>query len=252
MNNGQPHHRKDKRNDCFCGQIHRFKQCPYVNPAVQRAGWVPDPTVQARFDGTMHPAVQNILNRVRKGIATKANRKNIQQPASPQPKPHIVAFYTSRSSSKSPSDYELRDSWLINSLSDRHACNDLSRFKTLNPAQDENIMIFGGSSTPIMGYGTVIVNADGCNGERATLELKDTAYMPDLHTNIVSLQKAEQAGIYYNGRLNRLEKRDGQPLCHIYSHYSQFVVEYNPREDTHTSTAAVDHLTAVTEGVSLS
>lgn len=42
--------------DCLCGQKHRFRKCPYVNPAVRPTTWSPDATIQARFDGSLPPA----------------------------------------------------------------------------------------------------------------------------------------------------------------------------------------------------
>ena len=35
---------------CICGMEHLFKNCPYVNPAVQPAHWTPDTDMQAKFE----------------------------------------------------------------------------------------------------------------------------------------------------------------------------------------------------------
>lgn len=38
--------------------------------------------------------------------------------------------------------YELRDSWIADTGSDTHVCNDLSRFYMLNKPQNESILHF--------------------------------------------------------------------------------------------------------------
>lgn len=104
------------------------------------------------------------------------------------------------------------------------------------------------------------------------------------------MYKAKQAVIYLNGRLNCLEDGQGRIICQLYSKHAQDVIEYNPRSLAdeapttvntfttakersskrselpphstadaelwhaclaHVGTAAVDYLTATTEGVSL-
>lgn len=247
--NGQLNCRKDKRSDCFCGQIHRFRQCPYVNPTVRSTDWVPDPAVQARFDGSMHPAVKIVLNNAKKSIAAIAKREYLEEPSHSQQRNDIVEFYTSNS--ESASEYELRDSWIISITSAMHVCNDLTRFKRVDPVHNGKVLKFGSKSAPILAIGEIEIHPTADDDQQTKLTLRNVAFVPDLHTNIVSIQKAEQAGIYYNGRLSRLEYQDGHVLCHISSYYSQRVVEYNPPKVQNTKSAAVDHLTAATKEVSL-
>ena len=62
---------------------------------------------------------------------------------------------------------------------------------------------------------------------QVTLRLQNVAYVPGLHTNIVSMFKAKQAGIYISGRFNCLEDSQGQMICQLHSKHAQDVIKYN-------------------------
>ena len=181
------------------------------------------------------------------------------------------------------SDSELRDSWIADTGSDTHICNDLGCFQKLEHCTDGSTLKFGDRETAILGFGSVIVYGNQ-RGRQITLTLTNVAYIPSLHTNIVSMQIAAKFSIYYNDRLHCLEDKQERLICNLHSLLSQSIIEYNPRKNeqslhstlnsfsikkseqtphstadaelwhaclAHASTAAVDHLTAATEGVSL-
>lgn len=282
--------RTDKRTNCLCGANHRFTGCPYVNPASRPAGWTPDPTTQAKFSQPKHPSLQAALDRA----LQETGNSHLPAPAPapqagpPQGRVHTLALHTSLTIPSS-SVYELQDSWIADTGSDAHVCNNLSRFQHLEEAMDGSVLRFGNTMTPILGFGTVLIYGTLPEGQ-VTLRLQDVAYVPGLHTNTVSMYKAKQAGIYLNGRLNCLEDGHGRMICQLHSKYAQDVIEYNPQSLAdeapitantftaakegnykkselpphstadaelwharlaHAGTAAVDHLTAATEGVSL-
>lgn len=305
----QSNQRTDKRNDCLCGDQHRFRKCPYVNPAVRPHGWAPLPAIQARFDGPKHAAVQKALDGARREIAN-ARQPQLQQSQQPQPQrsppPAQVDHFNLHCSLALPTKkeiYELHDSWIADTGSDTHVANDLSRFIELEDAPDDHRLRFGNALTPIVGYGKVSVKGTRPDGN-VTLTLSDVAYVPGLHTNIVSMKKAEKAGIFFSARFGCLEDINGCMVCELHSVCSQYVIEYNPLHVSdsydagdidgeiispatsfapppntfsteksvkkselpphstaeaelwharmaHASTAAIDHLTIATEGVSL-
>lgn len=140
--------------------------------------------------------------------------------------------------SMATSDYELRDSWIADTGSDTHICNDLSRFYTLQECTEGEELCFGNSSMPILGFRMTNVIGDQDEGKKATLSLSEVAYIPGLHTNIVSMQRAKCFGIFHNGRLNRLEDSNGDLVCHLHSIQSQDVIEYNPQKDVNATPAA--------------
>ena len=275
VNNGS---RQKLKNDCICGSKHRFDSCPYVNPAVRQAGWTPNAAIQAQFDQPHAPSLQTALNHARRRANQPVPQQNIPQQGTQN------AFTVHRTFSVPKSDYVLRDSWIADTGSDVHICNDLGRFEHLEDAPDGSEIRFGDRSTPILAFGRVTVHGTLPNGAPAILNLMEVAYVPGMHTNLVSMQKAKNAGIYVNGRLSQLENQKGEIVCELHSIHSQDVIEYNQVDDidlptfhhtfaserkselpphstadaelwharlAHASTAAVDHLTASAEGVSL-
>lgn len=141
------------------------------------------------------------------------------------------------------------------------------------------------SVAPILAYGTVVIHAMTDNGPMS-LTLGDAAFVPSFHTSLVSMYKANQAGIHHNTKKGCLETVDDRFLCHVQQVHRMNVIEYNPI-DTHTAaldesnasayavqtstqdphstadaerwherlahanTAAIDHLTVTADGVSL-
>ena len=266
-----------RKDDCLCGQTHRFKDCPYVDPAHRPAHWVADPNIAARFTAPLPPPVQQVLDNVRNKVAHRQTRDE-----SPQNNPiEQHAFFASFAVPSS--DYELRDSWIADSGSDTHVCNNLSRFRSIQPCSSEEELRFGNNSTPILGFGSVTVVATKTQGEQVHLNLANVAFIPDFHTNIVSMQLSKHAGLFIHPRLNRIENRHGNFVCQLHSIHSQDVIEYNPIKAidgaltlhafanqrsasephstasselwharlAHASTAAINQLVVTAEGVAL-
>ena len=175
---------------------------------MRSAGWNPDPATQAQFNQLMHPALQTALNHAQQKVANRTGNSNQPKPTSaPQEGVHMLALHTSLTIPPT-SDYELQDSWIADTGSDTHVCNNLSCFQHLEEAMDGSILCFGDQTTSILGYGTVMVYGTLPQGQ-VTLRLQNVAYVPGLHTNIVSMFKAKQAGIYISDRFNCLEDSQG-------------------------------------------
>ena len=139
-NSKTPKH-TDRQTNCLCGANHCFTGCPYVNSASRPAGWISDAATQARFNQPKHLALQAALDRAHQETG------NSHQPA-PAPAPqagpllggvHTLALHTSLTI-PSTSVYELRDSWIADTGSDAHVCNNLSRFQHLEEAMDGSVL----------------------------------------------------------------------------------------------------------------
>lgn len=288
--NGQSNSSKPRQNNqptCLCGAQHRFRQCAYVNPTLRPPGWTPDLTIQARFDSPKPERTQRALDFARADPNDLQRQPN--QPQAPAPRPvqsanvQRTAMATRCTAMAVPSSKSaLRDCWIADTGSDTHICNNLARFLTLEPCTDGSTLEFGNQSTPILGFGSVEVYGTN-QGNPSILELSNVAYVPSLHTNIVSMVVASKVGVYFSGRRPCLKNRFKEPICDIHQLLSQNIIEYNPLPDlkmdlpstsfsikrsyqephstadaelwharlAHASTAAVDHLTASAEGVSL-
>ena len=65
------------------------------------------------------------------------------------------------------------------------------------------------------------------DGSNTTVKLLECAYIEGFHTNIMSLQKAEKAGIYINGRRKVLEWKNREVFCSFKRHHGFYTVKYN-------------------------
>ena len=188
--NGSKGKRKVK---CICGVGHLFKDCPYVNPAVRPAHWTPDSDMQAKFENVQNPSVRSALNKAKEALKPES---------SPTPAPRSqpgnalnMSVYSdfkpdnARSfASSSSADYPLRDSWIADSGSDTHVCNNLERFESLEPAPEGHMVRHGDSETCILGFGIVQVHATSPNKDGdVPIRLHNVAFIPGMHTNLLSV-----------------------------------------------------------------
>ena len=91
----------------------------------------------------MHPALQTALDRAQQEVANRTGNNNQPRPApAPQGGVHTLALHTSLTI-PSTSDYELRDSWIADTGSDAHVCNNLSHFQHLEEAIDGSVLCYG-------------------------------------------------------------------------------------------------------------
>jgi hypothetical protein len=89
----------------------------------------------------------------------------------------------------STSEYELRDSVLLDSAASDHVTNDLKRLTSYRPVEGEFVWS-GNTKVPILGYGTM--RAYGTHPItllQVELELENTVYIPTFHTSLISMKK---------------------------------------------------------------
>jgi hypothetical protein len=72
----------------------------------------------------------------------------------------------------------------------------------------------GNTETTILGYGDLkVMPTKSLDG--TAFPLKQVAYCPSFHVNLISAERAANAGIYLNGRDCLLEEKDGTPICRL-------------------------------------
>ncbi|KAL4804201.1 hypothetical protein BDV18DRAFT_36366 [Aspergillus unguis] len=124
-------------------------------------------------------------------------------------------------------DYALYRSVVTVTASTTHVSNDLSRMTDIREADPNGFVLFGNTANKIEYWGVFKANCKMPDGSNTTVKLLDCAYVKGFHTNIMSLQKAEKAGIYINGRKKVLEWKDGEVFCSFEKHHGFYTVEYN-------------------------
>jgi hypothetical protein len=77
-----------------------------------------------------------------------------------------------------------------------------------------SLVIVRNTKTTIQGFGDLkVALTKSLNG--TTFPLKQVAYCPGFYINLVSAERAANAGIYINSRKNLLEEKDGTPTCQL-------------------------------------
>src|SRR5882762_9007280 len=102
--------------------------------------------------------------------------------------PNPVAHYIS-------SEYELRDSVLLDSGASDHVTNDRTRFRTYRTAYEGDFLWSGNTKVPVAGYGTMVTyGTHPLTSRRVEIKVEDAVHAPTFHTSLVSLRKMRKKG----------------------------------------------------------
>ena len=125
----------------------------------------------------------------------------------------------------------LRNTWCYDTCSDSHVCNDITKFINYQPT--ESIIHVGDTYSTIEGTGTVLISPTQTTNGPIVLELKNTAYIPKFHANLISGSLAKKAGIFFNNRTNQLERQNGQSICQMKEEFGISIVNWDDiKKDT--------------------
>jgi DNA polymerase III psi subunit len=245
-----------------------LKDCPYLVEAKRPKDWQPDPVIQKDIAQKLQKpqlkaAVDRAISRSRQGSPKESNEENSTPTA-------FTAF--------SVTDYQLRDSFILDSGADIHICNNRSRFHSFQEATPEDSIYAGNMTVPIDGFGSVYITIQAPKGP-SKIELLKVAYISSFHTNIVSLRRLIAKNVHWDTRRDELTYQD-QPFCQLQNRCNQWVMEYNepqekqgmrvfsarsvqPRKDSEATAAVwhrrlghigpetIDHLPSPVEGANL-
>jgi len=113
-------------------------------------------------------------------------RKASQNPESPQPSTTAAfkqPFLPIALAANEPQDINLSTSWTYDTGANSHVGNNIKHFINYNEIQPTQITT-GFSSSAIHGYGNVKLSIQ-CGKRSITFTLRNAAYCPDFHTNLV-------------------------------------------------------------------
>lgn len=171
-----------------------------------------------RFENITSPKLQQAID----GVWSWANNITRQM----NPPTNWITMAATLSTMGQGDEYVLARSFILDSGSDTHICNDQNRFTSYWEAPIGEELRIGDTCTEIEGYGTVPVYPEGINRSSWELVLQNVAYVAGFHTNIVSADQAEDADVHWNRRLHCLELNDSTPICTIPRQFGQSVLEY--------------------------
>src|SRR5438876_6516127 len=108
----------------------------------------------------------------------------------------------------STSSHPLANSFNLDYGSPIHICNDFNRFdqNTFQKPDRVDPVLTGDSCSYVEGYGEVQVNVNTPAGKQL-FQLRNIAYIPGFHTNVISHKKLRQARYHWDD-INLRVKRD--------------------------------------------
>jgi hypothetical protein len=126
------------------------------------------------------------------------------------------------------STYGLRNAAILDSGATIHIFNEIVRFSHYRTEPTGDVIIIGKGQVPVIGYGDVRIEVQ--NGRRRViLKLRDVAHCPDFVTNVVSLERLNEEGLYWDNRASRQcirRETDGSVVCQVSRQLGQYVLEY--------------------------
>lgn len=100
-----------------------------------------------------------------------------------------VAFVVSPNFTKENSDV-----WCLDSGASSHMCGNLNNFTKFTNSACGTLNLATDKQANITGKGTVILTTNNFKNGGVTFEVKDTLYVPDLRTNLLSVSKITNSG----------------------------------------------------------
>jgi len=133
---------------CLCGESHFFVDCPYLIKSIRKQNWKPDAEMLAKINETVEkvPSLGKAVEIARKKVATRSQNRtqdigsqgrNVDHCPHPNDKAtggKRGAFATTHfmdahaTSNHTQVQYPLHNSFLLDSASPAHVCNDIERF----------------------------------------------------------------------------------------------------------------------------
>jgi hypothetical protein len=231
----------DSKPKCVCQSYHYYAECPYLIESKRPKDWKLDEDIQKKIEDTLKKdhwkrrKVESVKKAAKEALSSGSAKPSVKaKPPATGDDDEPSAFAISEAyanhftvdSNQSTTSYALHDSFILDSGATLHCCNTYLRFHNIAPGGVDDKLIAGEDEIQIEGFGDIYITADGPNGPRQIL-LQDVAYVPSLHTSVVSLRKFIQKDVHWDTQQNRLTYKD-HTYCFTPMQHGQWVLEYNP------------------------
>jgi hypothetical protein len=198
------------------GGFHWLSQCYYLNPSTRPPNWHPKPAIQRRHEENIkdqpdyRDKVERALQRIAnsgQGPANSSQEASQTTSSTTSPAPiscaaiSCTAISLAQSFGSHPTKQFDQSSWILDTGSNVHVCNDLSLFINFTTVHNERLATGNGDAN-IDGKGTVLIECLGGDGSWRSLELKDCLYAPHVPLNLLSGTKIVGSGGSYSPKLD--------------------------------------------------
>ncbi|VDB94520.1 Bgt-51850, partial [Blumeria graminis f. sp. tritici] len=226
-----------KKPACLCGWKHYFSECYYINKAFRPNNFKPSLERQQKVDDFLkvpsNNAKVNAALKKANNFRQKQNSESYESSGQNLPSIQAVAAASTASTFSQPSlncsNYPLKNSFILDSGSDRHICNEFSRFS--NYFSKPSTAVAGSGQSEILGYGTVFMKIS-----TGLFQLNNVAYIPSFHASLASLTRLQSAGISWNPQTGCIFNSE-KTICFTKKLFNQYVIEYNKFEPVITKSS---------------
>jgi hypothetical protein len=203
---------------------HELKDCFWVfeekRPSTWRHNLEKEKQIldKIRNDPTLSGKIKNLRTKSAHVVMRPMNSNNHTD--QPDSIPNPVAHYIS-------SEYELRDSVLLDSGASDHVTNDRTRFRTYRIAHEGDFLWSGNTKVPVAGYGTMVTyGTNPLTSRRVEIKVEDAVHAPTFHTSLVSLRKMRKKGYKWDMDSDCLTTST-KIVCEVLDKFELYLIEYN-------------------------
>ena len=173
--------------------------------------WKPDSNLQKQINEKLQKSL-----RLRTSVKRMQKRQGKSTDSSTQSSTP-ASFTVSMHTISAISDYQLRDSFILDSGADTHICNNRQRFQTFRPAGSEEYLYAGNTIISIEGFGSVPITVQTPKGFQEITLLK-TAFVPSFHTNVASLNRFIEKDVHWDTKEKKLVYKN-LTICSVKYYY---------------------------------
>jgi hypothetical protein len=229
-NDGDKGSNRRSKPSCLCGKKHYYSECYYLSKAARPNGWKPNKDIEHKINQKLEDPV--LKEKVNRSLERYAGQRP-QEPQTVQDHQNSAdvrgtAFagrhvtQEAQRSTFATSVYPLKDSFILDSGSDTHICNNKDRFVSYEPLTIEEVAYAGDSQLSILGYGQVHLRLE----EGGIFILNEVAHIPAFHTNVASLDRMINKGYNWNPQTGAVTAK-GKIVFHTKRINRQPVIEFN-------------------------
>ena len=181
---------------CICGKTHWFQDCFYLMETKRPKNWKPNAEIMKKVDEALQDPVfkgkvDKSKQRLQKFQTSATPTTPIpttpasENPSEPQQHPRTfgVIWHSpgdakptpSSHSVLKPSNYDIVNSWILDSGPNIHVCNDSHRFTPTHTTTSEDYLVCGTTTYPIEAYGTVDIAITTPTGSKKIITLQQYA-----------------------------------------------------------------------------
>lgn len=230
--------------ECLCGEVHLFKNCPYIHTSARKTGWKENKKTRDEMRQKIQKnrnffyIIKRITNtNILEGLDKKSEEDNKSNASGGRPPAELGAENPSFSFANTTavvggrkSSNPLHKSVIYDSGAANHLTFEKERFvgEIRPPTSQTLIGTPEGGMMLVHGYGTMLVKGT-LNGRPRELLFENTAYVPDAEVTLISSNRLKKRGFFWDMFSDSLiSKVTKEKICEIGEHFGLPTLEFTP------------------------